>query len=377
MSVLPAFSSPDEAASVASSEIDRLNAFACDGQHFGWYSETINAMVLKQSVAETFGHIQLGACIFANYHEACMHMREIICSVLVKSTSKCGSSNLNIIVWALRSLCKLGCHSSDLQLFSSYLSHHAAVHADAAAPLMLSYRRHHVVDALYYNLIAMHCLSALSMRRIDCSPSSLEVNHSLSTIVELAPETDPKRNISATNPGSRAPLHSIIQDTQVQRVLSNIQLRALTCIKLLGLSFVSPLEEKNFLLKLLQLNCVSVPFRLQDSTFIQQPPRLLLGRLASVVFKSSIHLAVPQPILQVRPLRSLFKTFVFTIHPALSYSCFFLYLRSKCLTVSGKISIVSAWTPEVFWMPSVPVPTELIVERFPRREVMHLRTLHL
>ena len=314
MSVLPAFSSPDEAAAVASSEIDRLNAFACDGQHFGWYSETINAMVLKQSVAETFGHIQLGACIFANYPEACMHMREIVCSVLVKSTSKCGSSNLNIIAWALRSLCKLGCHSSDLQLFSSYLSHHAAVHADAAAPLMLSHRRHHVVDALYYNLIAMHCLSALSMRRIDCYPSSLEVNHSLSTIVEFAPETDP---------GSRAPLHSIIQDTQVQRVLSNIQLRALTCIKLLGLSFVSPLEEKNFLLKLLQLNCVSVPFRLQDSTFIQQPPRLLLGRLASVVFKSSIHLAVPQPILQVRPLRSLFKHLcLLFIQPCLTHVSF-------------------------------------------------------
>jgi hypothetical protein len=312
MSVLPADLSPDEAAAAAFPEIARLNAFPCDGQHFGWFCETINAMVLKQSVAATFGQIHLGACIFADVPEACAHMRESVCSVLVKSISKCGSSNLNIVIWALRSLCKLGCHSSDLLTFSTYLSQHAAVHADAAAPLMLSHRRQHIVDALYYNLIALHCLSALSMRNIDGASSSLEGSHSLPNVkfaldAESASSSSslPSSSSSSSsniNSGFRTLVHSITQDTQVQRILSNIQMRALTCMKLLGLTFDSPGEEKGFLLMLLQLHSVSVPCRLQDATFLQQPPRLLLSRLASVVFKSSIHLAVPQPTLQVRSL---------------------------------------------------------------------------
>ena len=301
MSVLPTSSLPDEAAAAAFPEIARLNAIPCDGQHFGWFCETINAMLLKQSVAATFGHIQLGACIFASVPEAGMQMREIVCSVLVKCISKSGSSNCSVVVRALRSLWKLGCHSSDLQSFSEYLSQLAAIHADAAAPLMLSHKRHHVVDALYYNLIALHCLTALSMRSIDAAPSFLDGSHSVSSVVQATlADVGSQKESSISNPGAQRLLHSIVQDTQVQRILSNIQSRALTCVKLLGLAFASPIEEKGFLLKLVQSDCVSVPFRLQDATLMQQPPRLLLGRQASVVFKASIHLTLPQPILQAR-----------------------------------------------------------------------------
>jgi len=90
-----------------------------------------------------------GACIFAKFPEASAHMREIICSLLVKMNSKFSSANLSIIIWALRSLWKIGCGSSNLHSFSTYLAQHAAIHADAAAPRMLSHHRHHVVGALY------------------------------------------------------------------------------------------------------------------------------------------------------------------------------------------------------------------------------------
>jgi hypothetical protein len=49
------------------------------------------------------------------------------------------------------------------------------------------------------------------------------------------------------------------------------------------------------------LQCIAVPIRLQDATLIHQPSHVLLPLGASVVFKSSIKLTVPPPILQARP----------------------------------------------------------------------------
>jgi hypothetical protein len=296
----------DAAAASASLEIARLNEFPCDGQHFGWFCETVNAILSKQSVAAIFGKIHLGACIFAKFPEASSHMREIICSSLVKMNSKFASANLSIIIWALRSLWKIGCGSSNLHSFSTYLAQHAAIHADAAAPLMLSHHRHHVVGALYYNLIAIKCLTALSMRSVDCASSSLEVDQSSSLYSHrLLADIDSKLTLSASNPSFIARLHSTAQHTPALHILSNVTLRALVCIKLLGLKFRSSIEEKSFLTKLLHSFCVSVRVPLQDATGIHQPPHLFLGSQASVVFKSSVHLVIPQVILQVPPLFSL------------------------------------------------------------------------
>jgi hypothetical protein len=296
----------DAAAASASLEIARLNEFPCDGQHFGWFCETVNAILSKQSVAAIFGKIHLGACIFAKFPEASSHMREIICSLLVKMNSKYASSNLSIIIWALRSLWKVGCGSGNLHNFSSYLAQHAAIHADAAAPLMLSHHRHHIVAALYYNLIAIKCLTALSMRSVDCASSSLEVDQSTSLYSQrLIADIHSKLDLSASNPSFLASLHSTAQHTPVLHILSNVTLRALVCIKLLGLKFRSSREETSFPTKLLHSLCVSMQVPLQDATDIHQPPHLVLGRQASVVFKSSIHLVIPQVILQVWPLLSL------------------------------------------------------------------------
>jgi hypothetical protein len=315
MSVSPAPSLPEEAAASAYEEIALLNRCSCDGDHFGWFRETINAMFLKQSIASTFGQIQLGACIFAKFPEASVRMRECICSILVKASSQCRSSSLSMIVWALRSLWRSGCSSDNLQLFSTYLAQHAAVHSDAAAPLMLSHSRHHIVDALYYNLIAIKCLQALAMRSVDRVPSSLQVGRLLPNHIQAAlADFDSKPtalNSSSRSTGGRGSIHSIEQDTAVQRILSNMRLRVCLCMKLLGFTYESPMEENDFVLQLLQSNCTHVPFRLQNSTSEQQPShlvtgiqpsRLVAGIQASVVFQSSIYLAVPQPSLQVRTL---------------------------------------------------------------------------
>jgi hypothetical protein len=289
----------DEAAASAYEEVSRLNKLPCDGDHFGWFCETINAMLLKQSAVSTFDQIQLGSCIFARFPEASAHMREYICSVLAKSCSKCQFPNLSIIVWSLRSLRKSGCRSENLQRFSTYLAQYAAIHSDASAPLMLSHFRHHIVDALYYNLIAIKCLKALVMRSVDRVPSSLEIGrlfpeHIQPALADIVPV------LNSSSRSTEASRHSIAQDTEVQRILSNVHLRVVLCMKLLGLVFESPMEETAFLKQMLHLKCVNVPFRLQDSTSTPQPLRTVVGIQASVIFKSSIHLAVPQPILQAR-----------------------------------------------------------------------------
>jgi hypothetical protein len=298
MSVSRAPSYAEDAAASAYEEVARLNKFPCDGDHFGWFCETINAMFSKQSAVSTFGQIQLGACIFARFPEASAYMREFICSVLAKTCCKCPFPNLSIIVWSLRSLWKSGCSSDNLQRFSSYLAQYAAIHSDAAAPLMLSHFRHHIVDALYYNLIAMKCLKALVMRSVDRVPSSLQVGRLLPEHIKPALADVPELNSYSRS--TEASIHSITQDTAVQRILSNVQLRVVLCMKLLGLTFESPMQETAFLKQMLHLKCVYVPFRLQDSTSTLQPSRAVVGIHTSVVFKSSIFLAVPQPILQAR-----------------------------------------------------------------------------
>jgi hypothetical protein len=297
LSQVLASASSSSSSAGAAEQLARLNKLPCDGQHFGWFCETINAMLTKQSFHYTFVQIQLGACIFAKFPEASAHMRELVCAVLIKACSTFRPANLHSLVWALRSLWKLGSGSSNLKDFSIFLAKHAAVHADAAAPLMLSHHRHHVFDALYYNLVAIQCLMALSMRIIDRTTlysEDIQLPHRSATR-EL---TDDMTQVGRVRNFSRS--ISYVEDTQVNLILQNIKLRALTCVKLLGHRCGTPMEEEGFLAQLLDLQCVAVPIRLQDATLIHQPLHVLLPLGASIVFKSSIKLAVPLPILQVR-----------------------------------------------------------------------------
>ena len=307
----PVHTLPPADSAAAASQLARLNKLPCDGQHFGWFCETINAMLLKQSFYVTFVQIHLGSCIFAKFPEASAHLREVTCSILVKACSTYRPANIRFLVWSLRSLWKLGSGSTNLQDFSIFLSKHAAIHADAAAPLMMSHHRHHVFDALYYNLVAIQCLMALSMRSIDRTASSLEASQSTHSHAkrELTSDTPQYRgsagdqssadSFSSIMHFSRAT--SIVENTEVNRILDNMKLRALTCVKLLGHRCSSPMEEECFLDQLLELQCIAVPIRLQDATLIHQPSHVLLPLGASVVFKSSIKLTVPPPILQARP----------------------------------------------------------------------------
>ena len=177
---------------------------------------------------------------------------------------------------------------------------------------MLSHHRHHVFDALYYNLVAIQCLMALSMRSIDRTTlysEDIQLPHR-STTREL---TDDMTQVGRVRNFSRS--ISYVEDTQVNLILQNMKLRALTCVKLLGHRCGTPMEGEGFLVQLLDLQCVAVPIRLQDATLIHQPLHVLLPLGASIVFKSSIKLAVPLPILQVRSPPPL-PTFVAHFEPA-------------------------------------------------------------
>jgi hypothetical protein len=332
---------PEEAAASAYEEIARLNKLPCDGDHFGWFCETINAMLLKQSAVSTFGQMQLGACNFARFPEASAHMRELICSVLAKTCSKCRFPNLSVIVWSLRSLWRSGCSSDNLQRFSTYLAQYAAIHSDAAAPLMLSHFRHHIVAALYYNLIAIKCLKALISRSVDRIPSSLEVGRLLPEHFQFALNQE-MPTLNSSFPSSDACTHSIAQDISVQHIISNVRLRVVLCTKLLGLTFESSMGKNAFLMQILHLKCLYVPFLLQDSTSTLQPPPSVVDVQTSVIFKSSIHLVLPQPILQAR---SQFLCATFWSSHIVVFSCFF------------------------FTFPQQPVPDSFA------REIQHLQSL--